>query len=160
LIESGRASTPEALRQMLRDHANEAGPPGDDPLYGAGILNGARLENIGRRGVIDIAVADLYPAVEQRDGSTFPLHVSFENRGTDYIPEAAVELTINGFPAYYRLLGLNPGAVDSIQIPVPESALSGSGFTVDARVSLPAHYTDAQPGNDRGEIRLASDPVE
>jgi hypothetical protein len=161
LIETGRAATPEELRQLIRAHANEAGPPGDDPLFGAGILNAGRLENIGKSGIVDIAVADLYPAVEESDGGTFPLYLTFENRGTDFISEASVELRINGSASYYRLSGLTPCMVRSIPVPVPEAQLAaGHPFNVEARVSLPAHYSDSRPDNNAGRIRLAPAPEE
>lgn len=159
VLESGHATRPEDIQLFIRDTANETGLPGFDPQYGAGILNAERIEASGQPGIYDMALADLYPAVEESDGGTFPLYVTLENRGTEYIPESSVEITVNGTPYFYRFSGLNEGAVESIQIPVSETALeSGERYDVSARVVLPATYEDTRPDNDGGDITLQKVP--
>ena len=156
IIESGLATTPEEVRQVILDNANETGFPGDDLQYGAGILNAERIEASSQSGIVDMALADLYPAVEQTEGGTFPLYVSLENRGTEYISGTTVELTVNGKPYYYRFSGMEAGGVESIQIPVQEDQLlSGQPYTVSAKVSLPDTYTDNRPDNNEGNISLS-----
>ena len=159
VLESGHATTPEDVQMFLRETANETGLPGFDPQYGAGILNAERVEASGQAGIYDMALADLYPAIEESEGGTFPLYVTLENRGTEYIPESSIEITVNGTPYFYRFSGLNEGAVESIQIPVSESALeNGERYDVSARVVLPGTYEDTRPDNDAGNIILEKVP--
>jgi thermitase len=161
ILQSGTAATAEEVRQVLLDTANETGLPGDDVQYGAGILNAARIESAGQSGIIDVALADLYPALEQLDAGVFPLYVSLENRGTEFIPESSVELQVNGQPYFYRFSGLEPGGFASIQFPVQQDYLiSGQVFAVSAKVGLPAGYEDSLPLNDEGNITLSFTPVD
>lgn len=155
VLQTGLASSPDEVAELLRRQANETGLPGDDIQYGAGILNVQRIEDFSTSGIIDLALADLYPAVEQSDGTTFPLYATIENRGTEYLPGATVELSINGTPYFYRFNGLVPGEVDSVQIPVSIRKLDlGEGYRIEAKVVLPERLTDARPANDEGRITL------
>jgi hypothetical protein len=159
IIESGQTTDAREIQALIAAEANEAGPPGDDPQYGAGILSAERLESVGKPGIYDIALADLYPAIEQSDGATFPLYVTFENRGTEFLPAATVEISVNGTPYYYKFSGMDLGEVESVQIPVPESMLDESRpFTVTAKAKLPDQYTDNRPANDAGDITLTKEP--
>jgi hypothetical protein len=159
VLQNGTARTPDEVRQLIREQANEAGPPAADPQFGAGIVNAERLEQVGRSGVFDMALADLYPATEETDGATFPLYISLQNRGTEFVPETSLEILVNGTPYHYRFSGLNAGASESIQIPVSEADLeTGEGYGVSARVTLPEAYEDKRPENDAGSIRLRKVP--
>lgn len=159
VLESGHATSPGDIQFLIRETANETGLPGFDPQYGAGILNAERIEASGESGIYDMALADLYPAIEESDGGTFPLYVTLENRGTEFISESSVEITVNGTPYFYRFSGLNEGAVESIQIPISEAALeNGERYDVSARVVLPGSYEDKRPDNDAGDITLQKVP--
>lgn len=155
LLESGKASDAVSARELLLSQANETGPPGVDPQYGAGLLNAERIESAGQAGIFDIALADLYPATEESDGSTFPLYVTMENRGTEFLPAATLELSVEGTPFFYRFSGIDLGAVETVQVPVPVSRLeSETPYTVSAKVVLPETYEDTRPQNDQGGITL------
>ena len=161
MLQSGIAGNAAEVTALLMEQANETGPPGDDIQYGAGILNAQRIEDLGKSGIYDIALADLYPAIEQSDGSTFPLYATIENRGTDFIAGATVELLVNGTPYYYRFSGLSPGRTESVQIPISETRLdAGESIKITASVELPAPYEDARPANDAGDIILSKPPPE
>lgn len=159
LLQTGAAETPAAIRQLIRDQANDTGPPGDDPQYGAGILNAERLETTGQSGIFDIALADLYPAAEESDGTAFPLYVTLENRGTDPLPEATLSVTVNGSPYHYRFSGLEAGDVQHVAIPVLEAGLDGGqSYSVSAEAGLPGRFSDARPSNNSGQISLSRMP--
>lgn len=159
ILESGLADDPAAVQDLLRAQANDTGLPGDDPQYGAGVLNAERLESLGEPGIFDMALADLYPAIEQSDGTSFPLYVSFQNRGTEFIPTATVEISVNGTPYAYTFSGIDLGDVESVQIPLDESLLEGGfSYSVKAQVKLPETYTDSRPANDAGDITMRREP--
>lgn len=153
--QSDLGQTAAEVRSLMEAQANAAGPPGRDGQYGAGIVDAGRLERRGQSGFTDIALADLYPALEQADGASFPLYASFENRGTSYLPPGKAKLEINGLAYHYRVPGLESGEESHVQVSVPMSALtSGSPFVVRGEVSLADSLEDRLPANNAGEIRL------
>lgn len=159
LLESGLARSADQAREILLQNANEAGFPGKDPQFGAGILNIGRLESIGQSGIFDVALADFYPDTANLRDQTFPLYISFENRGTEFLPSSTVMLTVNGVPFRYQFGGMQPGAVESIQVPMTKAALStGQPVRVTAEVKLPANLEDKRPANNAGEIILTLPP--
>lgn len=159
LLQSGAATSPAEVQTLIRDYANDTGPPGTDPQYGAGILSAARLETFQQRGLNDLALADLYPAVEEIDGATVPLYVTFQNRGTEFTPGTAVDISVNGTPAFYRIPGIAPGRVASVTVPIPVSRLkAGERFEVTAVARLAEGYADDQPQNNGGRIVLQLPP--
>lgn len=147
--------TAAEVRGILEAQANAAGPPGRDGQYGAGIVDAGRLERRGQPGFTDIALADLYPALEQADGASFPLYASFENRGTSYLPAGKAKLEINGLAYHYNVPGLEAGAESHVAVSVPMAALAnGSAFVVRGEVSVADSLEDRLPENNAGEIRL------
>lgn len=159
LLQTGTARSGAEVQELIRSYANDTGLPGFDPQYGAGVLSADRLEMIGQSGIYDMALAALYPATEQSDGSSFPLYVTFQNRGTEYIPSARAEILVNEQPFFYRFSGIDKGGIESVQIPVPEALLeSGQPFKVSAKIILPERYTDNRPENNEGDISLSRIP--
>ncbi len=146
---------PDGVMEVLLSQANDKGLPGVDVQYGAGVLSMDRLENRETPGIYDVALADLYPALEEADGATVPLYVTVQNRGTELLAQANVTVTVNGTDFYYRLSGLSPGAVDSILLPVvPQNLAGGQQLTVQAVVRLPSGDEDSRPLNNAGRISL------
>ena len=159
ILQNDPSATPSEVYSIIQSEADDTGLPGSDLQYGAGIISPERIEAIGETGIYDIALADLYPATEQAEGGSFPLYVSLQNRGTDYIPGATIELSVNGTPYFYRFSGMDSGAVESIQIPVTEASITGpEPFNVTAKVVLPDQYEDDRPNNNEGSISLPVDP--
>lgn len=161
LLSNGVARTPQQAGKLLLSHANEAGFPGHDPQFGAGILNARRLENIGTPGIVDMAIADFYPAMEMATDSSFPLYVSFENRGTEWLSGFTVEFDINGTRSQQTFSGVQPGQVEYVQIPVPQHRLANrEPMRVAARIVLPEGLEDSRPADNQAQITLSTVPLE
>ncbi|NDV62408.1 S8 family serine peptidase [Puniceicoccales bacterium CK1056] len=161
LLQTGAATTPAAVQSLIRNYANDTGLPGEDLQYGAGILSAARLETSGQRGINDLALADLYPAVEESDGATIPLYVTFQNRGSEFTPGTSVDISVNGNPFFYRLPGMAPGRVESVTVPIPLTRLNaGERFEVTAIARMVDGFADDQPENNGGRIVLQRPPGE
>lgn len=159
LIEgSPGALAPEAIRMTLREYANEAGPPGPDPYYGAGVLNATRLENIGEAWIMDLALADIFPAVAEANGSSFPLYVTVQNRGTQTILKPSVELMVDGTPYFYQFAELGVGDIETIQLPMSMQSLEGRLVQIEAKVSVAGRKADAYPANDSAAVQLGLPP--
>jgi thermitase len=147
ILEKAPNETPAQIRNTISNYANELGPPEWDPYFGAGVINAQRLENIGTSGIVDLAVADIYPAGEEGDGNAFPLYITVQNRGTTFIPEALLELTVDGNPYFHRFAGLDVGQVGTIQLPVREAQLEGRTLAVEATVKPGDRYMDTNTDN-------------
>lgn len=161
LLQTGAATGPAEVLALIRAQANDTGPPGDDLQYGAGVLNAARLESYEQRGIYDLALADLYPATEESDGASVPLYVTFQNRGTEYAPGTAVDISVNGTAYFYRLPGMPPGRVESIKVQIPlASVKSGDAFQVTALARVADGFPDNNPHNNGGRIVLTRQPGE
>jgi hypothetical protein len=161
LLQTGAATTPEQGQALIRQYANDTGFPGEDLQYGAGILNAARLESLDQRGIYDLALADLYPAIEESDGASVPLYVTFQNRGTEFSPGTSVDISVNGSPYFYRLPTMPPGKVESVIVPIPLTRVnSGDPFKVTAVARVPDGFPDANPQNNGGRIVLTRQPEE
>lgn len=159
LVASGAARDAQHAGELILELANDAGAPGFDAQLGAGVLSAQRLLQAGQRGIYDIAIADFYPDMDAGTAGSFPLYVSFQNRGTEPIPATTVSLEINGKPYTHRFAPMAVGTVDSLQIPVAMAPLdAGSSFSVTAEVRLPERLTDIRPENNRGRITLSRQP--
>ncbi len=158
LLEQVPGRQPAELRRLLTTYANEIGPPGVDPYYGAGVLSAGRLENIGKSGVVDIALADIHPALGEGNGQTFPLYVTVQNRGTVPIPNAVVELRVGGTPYTHQFAGLEVGQIGTIQLPIGEAMMQAGPLQVEATVQLGTRKADAEPANDSAAVQLRIPP--
>lgn len=158
ILESNPNQSPADVRALLMTYANDTGPPGSDPYYGAGVLNATRLENAGTPGIVDLALADIYPAVEEGDGTTFPLYVSVQNRGTTAVANALMELTVDGTPYFHRFSALSVGEVGYVQLPMSADMFGEKSMAVEARVKPGERYMDTNAANDSGAVILGPPP--
>lgn len=158
ILESNPNQSPAQVRAALMTYANDTGPPGSDPYYGAGVLNATRLENAGTPGIVDLALADIYPAVEEGDGTAFPLYVSVQNRGTTPVANALVELTVDGTPYFHRFSALGVGEVGYVQLPMRAELFGEKSMAVEARVKPGERYMDTNAANDSQAVILGPPP--
>lgn len=92
-------STDEIINQLYNG-ANEAGEPGDDPLYGTGILNIGRMEENSNANTSDAAAAGFF-LKELPETDQVELSFSGENRGNSSIGKVELVLSYPGFNQSY-----------------------------------------------------------
>ncbi len=136
LLSGPAAMDPAIAVDLLKRHLNDAGAPGPDPEYGAGVLDWQRLRERGQTGILDIALAGLHLDAGALPGTTMPVEVTVQNRGTKWLTEATLEVALdNGEPVSFVIGTLGPGQITSrkvyTQLP---SADSEAGLRVAARV--------------------------
>lgn len=149
--------TPAQVSQILLELSDDAGAPGVDGSFGSGILNVERVLERDVSGIRDIAVADHYVDSVHSDASNVPVLITFQNRGTEFLPGANVEIVMSGQDYIYRLDGMNPGEVRTVQLPIhPSSLQRPDGVLIESSVELPAGLEDSRPKNNekKTQIRL------
>lgn len=140
---------------VLKGYLNDAGAPGVDPVYGAGTIDWQRLSERNTPGVYDLAVADLYLPADSQAGTTLPIEVLVQNRGTSRTLESQLEVQIIGVsvPQRFTIGALAPGEVTSRKVytQVPASR-NGESLNLVARI-MPA-ANDVRPENDAKAVRF------
>lgn len=103
-----------AAASVVLQNADEAGPPGNDPLYGGGLLDLGRLAERQTAGIHDLAVASHWvaPSPTAADGSV-PVLVTVQNRGTVAASYAILDVTDGQSSDRFTIPNLAPGAIST-----------------------------------------------
>ncbi|MGJ8640250.1 MAG: S8 family peptidase [Opitutaceae bacterium] len=100
----------QQVLDTIKSNLNEAGSPGEDSLYGDGIIDWDRLRERDTPGILDIAVADIHLDPTALPGTTMPIEVTLQNRGTQWFPESDLEVVIgDADPVEFTIGSLGPG---------------------------------------------------
>lgn len=101
---------PNAAVEILQRYLNESGAPGVDPLYGQGVVDWNRMRERATPNILDVALADIHLQVDALPGTTMPVEVTVQNRGTNWFSNAQLEVFIGeGEPVEFTLGSLGPG---------------------------------------------------
>lgn len=140
--------------ELITAHANEAGAPGADAGYGAGMIDLGRIRRRNQEGFTDLAVASNHFATDDR-GRTV-VQVTVENRGTTQTINSPVEVTTPGGTQQLNVVGLAPGDIRTFDIPVPSDR---GEVRVHSRVDVGEGSSDFQPGNNsRTDVFVPDEP--
>jgi len=142
LISAEPTRAPKETVALIKRFLNDAGAPGVDPVYGAGTLDWRRLRERNINGIIDIAIADIYLSSEAVPGTTMPILVTVQNRGTQWTPESQMEVMIGEAQPLTFIVGpISPGQITTRKVftQVP-SLQSDETLSIAARV-LPENVT-------------------
>lgn len=126
LMSGEKAMSPDAAVKLLRRYLNDAGAPGVDPLYGAGVVDWVRLRERATPGILDLALAGIHLSPEAQPGTNMPVEVTVQNRGTKWFNEAQLEVLVNeGEPVSFMIGTLGPGQTTTrkvyVQVPSRDS---------------------------------------
>lgn len=126
-------SSEEAVRIML-ENTNDSGAPGEDDMFGHGILNISRMQNRNTEGIFDAAVCNPH-VVTSEDGTTVTLFV--ENRGTEDIGSAIMNVNIDGVNEEVRFFGIGVGEEEGKEFRLDKDKLvNGDGVSIVYSVQL------------------------
>ena len=99
----------EAVK-LLQRYLDDAGAPGTDPVYGAGVLDWDRLRERAIPGILDVALAGIHLDASAQPGTNMPVEVTVQNRGTKWFNQAELEVYVNdGEPIPFTVGTLGPG---------------------------------------------------
>ncbi len=139
---------------LLVQYANDAGAPGPDPMFGAGIMSVDRVLNRNTPGIIDAAVADFYFSPAAAGTASAPLEVTVQNRGTTALFNVKLDVAVAGTAKSFNISTLGVGQVQSETVTFDPALLSGAeGMPVSSRVST-SSAADAKPQNDAKAVVL------
>ncbi|MEX1119861.1 MAG: S8 family serine peptidase [Terrimicrobiaceae bacterium] len=142
--------------QILVSLADDAGTPGKDAYYGAGILNVGRIINRNQPNLHDIAIADYYfnPQDLNTSQPTIPVQVTIQNRGTSTLSSVSLDVVNNGQSQRSYFNAVPSGSVRTQTISIPASVLrSQSGSTLQSQVRT-IGVQDVNPANNQRSATL------
>lgn len=104
--------------ELVLGNANDAGYPGNDAAYGAGILDLGRIMNSGTPGIYDAAIASQV-LVPPSATSTLPqVLVTVQNRGTETLINTPLRIDSPSGKQTINISSLAPGAIQTYPVPV------------------------------------------
>ncbi len=139
----------ESAREVLahlQARADDAGSPGVDTEYGAGVLNLGWAMNTNPARV-DLAVASHW---WEREGETpaRTIRIVVQNRGAFAVAGAILETNAEGAVAHHPLPTLSAGGSAVIEVPAdPERARADAGWGLRSRIVPPGGLNDDNAGN-------------
>ena len=144
---------------FVTENLNAAGAPGDDPEYGAGILDIGRVMSSDTAGLYDGAIASNYYLAPSEEDPVARLLVTVENRGTETITNTLVNVTVEGSNFPMNVPTLRPGDTRVLTLPVSVPT-STESIRIRSGLNLSGNVVDIRPANDvlTGEIVLIPEP--
>ena len=126
LMSGAAALPPKQAVEILKRYLNDQGAPSADPVYGAGLVDWDRLRERAAPNLLDVALADIYLQADAQPGTTMPIEVTVQNRGTNWFSDAQLEVFIGeAEPVSFVLGSLGPGQTTTrkvfTQIPTLDS---------------------------------------
>jgi len=139
----------EQAVELLKRYLNDQGAPGADPIYGAGLVDWDRLRERATTNLLDVALADIYLQPDAQPGTTMPIEVTVQNRGTKWFSDAQLEVFIGeAEPVSFTLGSLGPGQTTTRKVFTQIPALDS-----DETLSLAARV---MPEKMMDDIRLSN----
>lgn len=110
LMSGAGALPPKQAVEILKRYLNDQGAPSADPVYGAGLVDWDRLRERATPNLLDVALADIYLQPDALPGTTMPIEVTVQNRGTNWFSDAQLEVFVGeAKPVSFVLGSLGPG---------------------------------------------------
>lgn len=135
--------------ELMKRYLDDAGAAGSDSVYGGGLLNWDRLRERTTKGIVDLALADIYLQTGAQPGTTMPVEVTVQNRGTSWM--SAAELTVligESAPQEFTVGTLAPGQTTTRKVYVQVPALqSEEVLQIAARVLAEDETYEIRPEN-------------
>lgn len=144
--------------EIIQSVLNDGGLQGEDPQFGAGMPDLGRVFRMGTPGILDAAVASQQILPATPNAPFGMLETTIQNRGTETLVNAKVEISLDGRRTLANITTLAPNEVRAVRIPltVPPGE---SGITAMSSVSASGAMPDHQPANDRRQVTLQTIPA-
>lgn len=148
MSESAVPISPQEAVTILQTHSNEAGLPGQDPQFGIGMLDVGRAINRDTPGINDLAVASQTYLLPTLEDSSSGLQVSVENRGTEPIFGATVQIDVGNSRFTPVVQSIQPNERRVITIPSGQNTLLNEGsLSVSSSIRMPEGTLDSNSSN-------------
>jgi hypothetical protein len=123
--------------ELLQNHSNEAGAPGNDIVYGTGNLNLGRVLERNVPNITNAGIASYYydPASAELGGQPNTAQVVIENRGTTALHNLTVQVKSGSAERTYNVSFIPVGEIAVIETPAGfSSGVTEEGLPVSATV--------------------------
>ncbi len=139
---------------LVNHHLDEAGAIGADRFYGGGLLNWDRLRERKTKDIADVALAEIYLQPDAQPGTTVPVEVTVQNRGTSWLTAGKLTvLTDDSIPQEFTVGSLAPGQTTTRKVYVTVPTLqSDKKLQIAARVLAEDSDRDVRPENNSRAI--------
>ena len=135
---------------LVLSHLDDVGAPGADVATGGGMVDVGRVMQAGTPGIYDAAVASNYVIAPTADVPYPQLQVVIQNRGTEMLVNAAVQVTTPAGTVPLNITTLMPDAIQTFTLPLPISSWNAATpLQFDSSVRLGGGKTDSNPSNNR-----------
>ncbi|MEM9081005.1 MAG: S8 family serine peptidase [Verrucomicrobiota bacterium] len=132
----------QAAEQLVYDLANEAGLPGQDPLYGIGHLDVGRIQNHDTPGIYDLAAVSNIVTYNESD----TLYVVVQNQGTESLSNSTVNVTTPTSELTLTTPTLPPGETHTLELAVTIPNSNEDTF-IETRVEINPAFQDNERSN-------------
>ena len=149
MLSSGAVQTGPQAVDLIKRYLDDAGAPGLDPAYGEGLVNWDRLRERDTAALHDLALADVYLSPAALPGTTVPVQVTVQNRGTSWLSAATLRVLLGEAETFdFTLETLGPGRITTrtvhTQLP-PQTA--NQSLSIAAQVVPESDVVDVRLGN-------------
>ena len=161
VLSQSPAINPADAAGVLLDYADDNGAPNSDPEYGEGVLNVGRVQSRDESGIHDLAVSSHYIDEGAGDEHSCTVLVSVQNRGTEPVQSAEVDVSLDGVVSTFRVGPIAVGEVATQPIVVDLRRLDEAETVEVLSTARLSETQDAVPGNDRRKslLVLEASPV-
>ncbi len=144
--------TAREAADLVIAQASDSGQPGFDKELGNGLLDLGRVMESGTPGIHDIAA--MVPTIKRDDNGNIVVVLSAQNRGTERIEIADMNITLNSSVHNAVFLDIQPGATISREIiHNPAPGISGNTISIQMSVEIRGQ-ADKYPANNTTSARI------
>ena len=127
MISMDERMTADEARSILLEYADDNGFPGEDEVFGAGVLNVRRIMEREESGIHDMSIASHYLVTSHDDLETVTIVVSAQNRGTEPVATASLAVRVGESERFYNFRDVAVGESVSRTLNVDATAANASG---------------------------------
>lgn len=143
LMTGDNPMTPKEAVEVVKLNLNERGAPGVDPVYGRGVVDWHRIRERGTPNLVDVALADIHLQSDALPGTTMPIEVTVQNRGTKWFSNAQLEVFIGeAEPVTFTLGSLGVGQITTRKVFTQIPSLDSDEYLSIAARVLPEKLED------------------
>lgn len=144
ILSSDVSRTNTEVVDLMKRYLDDAGAVGTDPVYGGGVVNWDRLRERDIPGIEDVALAEIYLQPNALPGTTMPVEVIVQNRGTSWIPSATLTVLVGeSDPVDFTIGTLGPGETTTRKVYTAVPSLDSK-----ESLEIAAQVVTEEPRND------------
>ena len=144
MLSADTTRSPTEVVDTMKRYLDDAGAPGRDPMYGAGVVNWDRLRERDTASILDVAVADIYLPPDALPGTTMPIEVIVQNRGTSWLTTSTLTVIVGeSEPTDFTIGSLGPGKITTRKVYTQAPSISS-----EERLDIAAQVLPEEPVDD------------